>query len=183
MVPAAMGLIIFIGFWVLLGVSLVVIAIGGGPRRASARAQAQAQSPRGRRRVLGMLTVVCVAFGAGIPVWVIAAGERSAKAGQADLKLTASEKRGRLLFGQTCNQCHTLSASKTVGKVGPNLDNIVGPLSGADSKQTAKNKQAFVLSAIEQGRARGIGRMPARLLRATDAKDAASYVARVAGRQ
>jgi cytochrome c553 len=182
MVPAAMGAILIIGFWVLLGVSLVVIAISGGPRQARARVL-QAQSRRGRRNVLAALTTVCVAFGAGIPVWVIAAGEHSAKAGHADLKLTASERRGRLLFGQTCNQCHTLSASKTVGKVGPNLDNVVGPLAGADPKQTLQNKRTFVLSAIEQGRARGIGRMPARLLHGTDARDTAAYVARVAGRQ
>lgn len=179
-----MGLIIFVGFWVLLGVSLVVIAIGGGPRRASARAQQAQSSPRVRRNVVGVLTVVCVAFGAGIPVWILtAADERSAKAGNADLKLTVSEREGRLLFGEKCNQCHTLSASKTVGKVGPNLDNVVGPLSGADPKQTLTNKQTFVLNAIEQGRARGIGRMPARLLEGKEARDVAAYVARVAGRQ
>lgn len=182
MVPAPMGVALVIGFWVLLGLSLVFLAITGGPRQARARMQ-QAQSSRTRRNVLAGLTVVCVAFGAGIPVWVIAAGERSAQAGNADLKLTASEKRGRLLFGHTCNQCHTLSASKTVGKVGPNLDNVVGPLSGADAKQTLENKRTFVLSAIGQGRARGIGRMPARLLQGLDARHVASYVARVAGRQ
>lgn len=183
MVPAAMGVTLFVGFWVLVGASLVFIAIRGGPRQARARVQ-QDQSPRTRRNVLGGLTVVSVAFGVAIPVWVlVATDERSAKAGHADLKLTASERNGRLLFGERCNQCHTLSASKTVGKVGPNLDNVVGPLSGADPKQTIKNKQTFVLSAIEQGRARGIGRMPAQLLRADDARDAASYVARVAGRQ
>ena len=180
MVPAAMGVILVIGFWVLLGLSLVVIALI--PRRGRAPS-VEGRSSRARRNALAALTVVCIAFGAAIPVWVIAAGERSAKAGHADLKLTASEKRGRLLFGQTCNQCHTLSASKTVGKVGPNLDNVVGPLSGADPKQTLQNKQTFVLNAIEQGRARGIGRMPARLLQGTDAKDTAAYVARVAGRQ
>ncbi|MDQ6749571.1 MAG: c-type cytochrome [Actinomycetota bacterium] len=178
-----MGVFLFTAFWVVMGLALVVIAISGGPRRARARVQQAAPSLRARRNVLGGLTLVCVAFGAAIPVWVIAAGERSAKAGHADLKLTASERRGRLLFGQTCNQCHTLSASKTVGKVGPNLDNIVGPLSGADAKQTAKNKQSFVLSAIMQGRARGIGRMPAQLLQGQDAEHVAAYVARVAGRQ
>lgn len=182
MVPAAMGVILVIAFWVLLGLSLLIVALTGGPRQA--RARVQAQSRRTQRNVLAVLTLVCVAFGAGIPLWVISAtDERSAKAGNADLKLTASERNGRLLFGERCQQCHTLSASKTVGKVGPNLDNVVGPLSGADPKQTLLNKRTFVLNAIEQGRSRGIGRMPAGLLREAEALDAATYVARVAGRQ
>ena len=177
-----MGVILFVAFWVVLGLSLLVIALTGGPREATARVR-RSPSPEGRRKLLAGLIVVSVAFGAGIPIWVIAASERSAKAGYAGLKLTDSEKRGRLLFGERCNQCHTLSASKTVGKVGPNLDNVVGPLSGADPKQTLQNKRTFVLDAISQGRARGKGRMPARLVEGSDARDVAAYVARVAGRQ
>lgn len=182
MVPAAMGVILLIGFWVLLAITLLIVALSGGPRQATARVR-QSPSPRGRRQMFVALTVVCVVFGAAIPVWVIASAERSAKAGHADLKLTPSEKRGRQHFGERCNQCHTLSASQTIGRVGPNLDDVVGPLSGADPKQTYENKRKFVLDAILMGRARGKGTMPARLLEGMQAEDVAAYVARVAGRQ
>lgn len=182
MVLAAMGVILLTGFWVLLAVSLLIIALSGGPRQATARIR-QTPSPRGRRTMFIGLTVICVVFGAAIPVWVIASAERSSKAGHADIKLTESERSGRLRFGELCSQCHVLSASKTVGRVGPNLDNVVGPLSGADAKQTFENKRKFVLDAIEQGRARGAGRMPARLVEGKEARDVAAYVARVAGRQ
>jgi mono/diheme cytochrome c family protein len=101
---------------------------------------------------------------------VIANDQGQTKAGRADIKLTAAEKRGRELFGRTCNQCHTLAASKTVGRVGPNLDDLHPP-------------KSLVLNAIEQGRARGIGRMPAALLQGQDAQDVAAYVSKVAGRQ
>lgn len=177
-----MGIVLFVAFWVVLALTLLVIGLTGGPREATARVR-RSPSAGGRRKLLAGLIIVSVVFGAAIPVWVIASGEHSAKAGYASLKLNASEARGRLLFGERCNQCHTLSASKTVGKVGPNLDNVVGPLSGADAKQTLENKRTFVLSAISQGRARGKGRMPARLLEGEDARHVADYVARVAGRQ
>ncbi|MDX6659290.1 MAG: hypothetical protein QOJ55_112, partial [Solirubrobacteraceae bacterium] len=43
--------------------------------------------------------------------------------------------------------------------------------------------KSLVLNAIEQGRARGVGRMPAALLQVQDAQDVAAYVSKVAGRQ
>ena len=61
------------------------------------------------------------------------------------------ERERRELFGRTCNQCHTLAASKTVGRVGPNLDDLRPP-------------KSLVLNAIEQGPARGVGRMPGNAL-------------------
>lgn len=163
------GVILFIGFWVVVGLALVLIAISGGPRGARERVF-QSQSRRGRRTTAVVIVIVCLAFGVALPALVIANDEHGDKAGRADIKLTAAEKRGRELFGHSCNQCHALAASKTVGRVGPSLDDLRPP-------------QALVLNAIEQGRARGVGRMPAALLQGQDAQDVAAYVAKVAGRQ
>src|SRR5438132_5660121 len=145
-----LGLILLIAFLVVVGLGLFVIALSGGPRGARAKVL-QTQSRRGRRNVVAVIAFVCLAFGIAVPALVIASDEHQDKAGRADVKLTAAEKRGRVLFGHTCNQCHTLAASKTVGRVGPNLDNLRPP-------------EALILNAIAQGRARGIGRMPAQLL-------------------
>jgi len=76
---------------------------------------------------------------------------------------------GRELFARTCGTCHTLKGAATTGRVGPNLDQLRPP-------------SALVLNAIEQGRARGAGQMPAALYDGTDARDVASFVAKVAGR-
>jgi len=163
------GVIVFIGFWIVVGLTLFLIAISGGPRGARERVF-QSQSRRGRRTTAVAIVIVCLAFGVALPALVIANDEHQTKAGRADVKLTAAEKRGRELFGRTCNQCHTLAASKTVGRVGPNLDDLRPP-------------RSLILNAIEQGRARGIGRMPAALLQGRDAQDVAAYVSKVAGRQ
>jgi len=163
------GVILFLGFWIVVGLTLFLIAITGGPRGARERVF-QSQSRRGRRTTAVAIVIVCLAFGVALPALVIANDQHQTKAGRADVKLTAAEKRGRELFGRTCNQCHTLAASKTVGRVGPNLDDLRPP-------------KALILNAIEQGRARGIGRMPAALLQGQDAQDVAAYVSKVAGRQ
>jgi cytochrome c551 len=163
------GVILFIGFWIVVGLTIFIIALRGGPRGARTR-MFQSQSRRGRRTTAVLILIVCLAFGVALPVVVVANDEHQDKAGRADVKLTAAEKRGRELFGHTCNQCHTLAASKTVGRVGPNLDDLRPP-------------KALVLNAIEQGRARGVGRMPAALLQGQDAQDVAAYVSKVAGRQ
>jgi mono/diheme cytochrome c family protein len=90
--------------------------------------------------------------------------------GPARVKLTLAQERGRELFGRSCQQCHTLAAANAVGQVGPNLDRL-------------KPTEDVVLDAIEQGRARGEGRMPADLVQGQDARDVASFVAAVAGKQ
>jgi cytochrome c5 len=161
--------LLIIGFWIVVGLSLFLIAMGGGPRLARERLL-QPRS-RGVRRFLLLGTVIVFAgFGVIVPGLVIAGNEDSKHAGDAQIKLSASERRGRELFGRTCNQCHTLAAAGTYGRTGPNLDELKPP-------------KSLVLDAILNGRARGSGRMPARLLQGKDAEDVAAFVARVAGRQ
>jgi len=164
-----LGVVLIIAFWVVVGLTIFVVALSGGPRGARERVF-QSQSRRGRRATVTVIVFLCLAFGVALPTLVIANDEHQDKAGRADVKLTAAEKRGRELFGHTCNQCHTLAASKTVGRVGPNLDNLRPP-------------KALILNAIAQGRARGVGRMPAQLLQGQDAQDVAAYVSKVEGRQ
>jgi cytochrome c5 len=161
--------LLIIGFWVVVGLSLFLIAMGGGPRQARERLL-QPRSRAVRRFLLTATVVVFVGFGVVVPGLVIAGNEGSKRAGNADIKLNAGERRGRELFGRTCNQCHTLAAADTDGRTGPNLDELKPP-------------KSLVLDAILNGRARGVGRMPARLLQGKDAEDVAAFVARVSGRQ
>ena len=83
--------------------------------------------------------------------------------------LTAAQLRGREIFGQQCQQCHTLRGANAVGKVGPNLDQL-------------RPTKALVLNAVAIGRVRGAGTMPAQLVRGQDAQDVADFVSAVAGR-
>lgn len=163
-----MGALLFIGGWVLLGLVVFFIAVSGGPRRA--RERLYGQSRGARRATIAVVTVVFVGMGIAVPALVIAGNEQDDEAGRARVKLNASQERGRELFGRTCNQCHTLAAAHTAGTIGPNLDKLKPP-------------RSLVLDAIVNGRARGQGRMPAQLLQGRDARDVASFVAAVAGRE
>lgn len=159
----------FIGAWVLIGVLLFLAAMFGGPGGARERVL-HAQSRRGRRVTMAVILAVWIAMGVVTPALVIAENRRDERVGPARVKLTPAQERGRELFGQSCQQCHTLAAANAVGPVGPNLDRL-------------RPSEDVVLDAIEQGRARGQGRMPADLVQGQDARDVASFVAAVAGKQ
>jgi len=158
-----MGALLFIGTWVLLGLLVVFVAMSGGPRGARAALYGQG---KGTRRTVG---IVLTALFVGMGIAVAAAGFAGHK-GDDRVQLTASQQRGRELFGRVCQQCHTLAEANAVGKVGPNLDKMKPP-------------KALVLDAIVNGRARGAGTMPAGLYTGHDAQDVAAFVAAVAGRQ
>lgn len=166
-VRARMGVLLFILGWVVVGFSIFFIALRGGPR--GVRSTLQTQNRGGRGVVLGLITIVYVAFGIAIPALVLANDNNSDNDNLSGVKLTSAEAHGRELFGHTCQQCHTLAASNAVGKVGPNLDTLRPP-------------KTIVLDAVINGRARGVGRMPAGLLTGKDAQDVAAYVAKIAGR-
>jgi mono/diheme cytochrome c family protein len=160
--------LLFIGAWVLLGLGVVFVAMSGGPRGAR---EALYGSSRGARRASAIgITLVFVVMGIAVPAAVIAGNEDEQKAGAARVRLTASQERGRELFGQVCQQCHVLAAANAVGQTGPDLDKLKPP-------------KALVLDAILKGRTRGAGTMPAGLYTGRDARDVADFVAAVAGRQ
>lgn len=161
--------LIFVLAFLMLGISVVLVAFRSGPRRQP-RPGRSAQTRASRRLIVVGVTIIVIAFGALVPL-AVALGNRDNHSHDAvgGLTLTAAQADGRSTFAKYCATCHTLRAANAVGKVGPNLDQLRPP-------------KALVLDAIAKGRARGRGQMPAGLLVGTDAQDVASFVAAAAGR-
>ncbi len=167
-------LIVFVVFWVLVGLAVFFAAISGGPRGARARLHTESTISR---RLVTIGVVILFAFGISIPALVLADnGKDKASVGVGGVHLTAQEQKGRELFARSCAVCHTLAAVRSVGRTGPNLDVRVG-----DDIATAAGRKALVLNAIGEGRARGLGQMPALLYQGKEAEDVAEFVAAVAG--
>lgn len=154
-----------IGF-LLIGFSVVLVAMRGGPR--GARQALHSQSAGGRTATTWAVAAVSLAFGVAIPVLVgIAnADNRDSRGG---IELTAAQEEGRTQFSTNCAQCHTLASAGASGRIGPNLDQLRPP-------------EQLTLDAIEKGRARGAGQMPAGLLQGEDAENVASFITATAGR-
>src|ERR1700730_7770689 len=160
--------------WALLGLGVFFVAMRGGPR--GARQALHTESRTGQRAVT-FGVVLLFAFGLAVPALVLAFnGENKASLAVGGLHLNAQQQRGRDLFARSCAVCHTLAAVKSVGRIGPNLDVRVG----ADIA-TASGRQALLSSAISEGRARGLGQMPAQLYQGKEAEAVADFVAAVAG--
>jgi cytochrome c551 len=164
----------FLLFWIVLGLAVFFVAMRGGPR--AARESLHGESKAGRRAVtLGI--VLLFAFGLVVPTLVLVFNRQDkASAAVGGLHLNAQEVRGRELFSHTCTVCHTLSAVKSVGRIGPNLDVRVG-----EDISTPAGRKALVENAIAEGRARGLGQMPAMLYQGKEAEEVAAFVAAVAG--
>ena len=162
-----MATLAFVLFFVVLGVGVVMAAMKSGRRGPLLDSQT-----RSGRRLVVLLTVVAAAlFGVGIPVAVgFLNGDQQSKDAPGGLELTADQKQGRELFGRACAQCHTLKAANAVAAVGPSLDALRPP-------------EKLTLDAIEKGRARGQGQMPALLYEGREARQVAAFVAAVAGRE
>jgi mono/diheme cytochrome c family protein len=160
--------------WVLLGLGVFFIAMRGGPR--GARQALHTESRIGQRAVTFGI-VLLFAFGLIVPALVLAFnGANKASVAVGGLHLNASQQRGRDLFARSCAVCHTLAAVKSVGRIGPNLDVRVG-----DDIATPAGRKALVSNAISEGRARGLGQMPAQLYQGREAEEVAEFVAAVAG--
>ena len=174
-----LAVLIFIAFWVVLGVGLFFIAARGGVSAAAARRRAPS---RGTNRFVGVVfAFMVVAFGIAIPAAILIGNRDNANKQIGGYKLTAAEKSGRLLFGNHCAVCHTLAGANAIGKVGPNLDTI-------------KPAASLVLHTINNGclpnapsgsplQCLGDGVMPANVVTGRDAQDVANFVALVAGRE
>jgi mono/diheme cytochrome c family protein len=177
--------------WVVLGLGVFFVAMRGGRSKIDQRGARQAlhtdRSEIGGtaaegggqvgQRGITLAVVVLFAFGLAVPAIVLAFnGDHKASVAVGGLHLNAQQERGRELFARSCAVCHTLAATKSVGRIGPNLDVRVG----ADIS-TAAGRKALVLSAITEGRARGLGQMPASLYQGKEAEEVAAFVAAVAG--
>jgi mono/diheme cytochrome c family protein len=170
---SARMLLIFIIFWIVVGLAVFFLAMRRGSRDEDG-------SPEGSRLSRGAITlgiIVAFAFGLIVPAIVLAVnGDDKASEAPGGVHLTADETEGRELFAHTCNVCHTLAAVKSVGRIGPDLDVRVG-----DDIPTQAGRIALVENAIAEGRARGLGNMPAKLYTGKEAENVAKFVAAVAG--
>jgi mono/diheme cytochrome c family protein len=166
--------IAFVLFWIVLGLAVFFVAMRGGPR--GARKSLHTQSRAGQNLItLGI--IVLFVFGLSASTLVLTDNaEHKASAAVGGLHLDSSQEKGRELFAHACAVCHTLAAVRSVGRTGPNLDIRVG-----EEITTAAGRKALVLNAIQEGRARGLGQMPALLYQGKEAEDVASFVAAVAG--
>jgi mono/diheme cytochrome c family protein len=162
-----MSTLVFVLIWVALGLGLLLVAMSGGP--GGALKGLMSQSRTGRRAAVVLFGLALIVLGVAVPAGVIAAVSSRDDIPEADVtNLTASEKRGRDLFGERCANCHTLQAANAVAQVGPSLDQL-------------RPNKALVLDAIENGRARGNGQMAAGLYVGRDAEDVANFVAKAVG--
>ncbi len=160
-----MAALIFLSFFVALGLGVVLVAMRGGPRGVRDTLE------RGRRRPLHAAEFVVAGaiavFGVVVPAAILLSDQASA--GPGGTSLTASQQDGRELFNRKCATCHALDDAGAVGRVGPDLDVLAPP-------------KALTLNAIKLGRANGQGQMPAQLLDGEDAQNVAAYIEAVAGR-
>src|SRR5215213_1031306 len=161
-----MATVAFVLLFIVLGLGTVLAAMKSGRRGPLL----DSETRTGRRLVVLFAIAVAALFGVGIPVAVgFLNGDEQSKQAQSGVELTGDQQKGREMFGRSCGQCHTLRAANAVGTVGPSLDDLRPP----------KN---LVLDAIEKGRARGQGQMPALLYEGREARQVADFVAAVAGR-
>jgi mono/diheme cytochrome c family protein len=136
---------------------------------------AEKESKLGQRGVT-LAIVVVFAFGLIVPTLVLAFNAEH-KASVADgVHLTSNEVKGRELFAHACTVCHTLAAVKSVGRIGPDLDVLVG-----HEITTQSARRVLVLKTVLEGQAYGLGNMPAGLYVGKEAEDVADFVAAVAG--
>ncbi|HUR83964.1 MAG TPA: cytochrome c [Solirubrobacteraceae bacterium] len=159
-----MAAALVLAFFLILGLSVVFVAMRGGPRGLRDTLEA------GRKRPLHVAEFVVAGvialFGIAVPAIVLLGDQASA--GPGGTTLNADLAQGRIDFTAKCATCHTLGDANAVGRVGPNLDELA-PTAG------------LTVSAIREGRARGAGQMPAQLLDGADARNVAKYIERVAG--
>ena len=158
----AMTILLIAAAFVFVTIIVVLVAMRAGPKRRP--------EPSGGNAGFTVAMLAITLFGLGVPAYAIVqnADEESDEA-KGGIQLSSAQVDGRDMFRQNCSTCHTLADAAAAGAVGPNLD-VLRPA------------EELTVNAIEQGRARGQGQMPAGLLTGEEAEQVASYVAAVAGR-
>jgi len=132
------------------------------------------ESKLGQRGVT-LAVIVAFAFGLIVPAIVLAFNAEHKASSAVGVHLDKNEVKGRELFAHACTVCHTLAAVKSVGRIGPDLDVLVG------KEIEPARRREFVLDTILEGQAHGLGNMPAGLYVGREAEDVADFVAAVAG--
>jgi mono/diheme cytochrome c family protein len=171
--------IVFLLFWLLVGLAVFFVAMRRGPRRPGEepRGGGTFAETRWGRRLFALAITLVFAATLAVPALVLVLNSaHRASAAVGGVHLTPAQQRGRDLFARSCAVCHTLSAVKSVGRIGPNLDVRVG-----SQIATVEGRKALVLNAVAEGRARGLGQMPALLYQGREAEEVADFVAAVAG--
>lgn len=174
-----LAVVLFLAFWVVLGLVLFFIAFRGG--LGGARETLQSQSRGGRKTAGVIFAILYLGFGIALPYAFLNGNHANASSQVGGIKLTADDKRGRELFGTQCGVCHTLAAASAVGAVGPNLDTLKPPASlvyntinnGCLPNPPPNSPQACL----------GQGVMPANVVQGKDAQDVANFVGKVAGKE
>lgn len=162
---SAIATTVFVLGFLGLGIAVLAFAFSGGGRKPRS-----GSTPGGRKAGLTAVAVLTLAFGIALPAVGIAINaDEQSKAAPGGVDLSASQQEGRKVFAQRCGTCHTLRASNSVGRVGPNLDEMRPP-------------KALTLDAIAKGRARGMGQMPSGLIDGEEAENVAEFIEATAGR-
>jgi cytochrome c6 len=122
------------------------------------------------KRPIAMFIVFAAICLVLIPFWALQSkGGADASPGST---VPADNQQGLQVFQINCGACHTLAAAGTDGRIGPNLDQLLG--TGAKSPDVVKGNYARVLAAVKGGIG---GRMPKELVQGDQAKLVASFVA------
>src|SRR5256885_14288333 len=114
--PAVLATILFLAFWVALGLGLFFIAVRGG--LVGARATLQTQSRAGRRAVAVIFMILYIGFGVVIPTAFLTGNHANASAQVGGITLNKAQRHGRQLFGQKCGVRPTVAAANSMCKVG-----------------------------------------------------------------
>jgi mono/diheme cytochrome c family protein len=174
-----LAVVLFVAFWVVLGLGLFFVAIRGGAGGASATVQSQTRT--GRKVMIVIFVFAYVGFGIALPAVALVGNHANANKQIGEIRLDAAAKRGRTLFAAHCGVCHTLAAANSVGKVGPNLDMlqppaqlVVNTINNGCLQNPPQNSPQTCL---------GQGTMPSQILQGRDAQDVADFVSKVAGKE
>src|SRR5687768_9706921 len=106
-----MSTLLFVGFFLVLGLGTVLVAM-----RRGRRDPVLDPNKRSGRRAVAILTLLSVLVFAVVVPLAAGVDNKDSSKEAVSVQLTAQEERGRKLFSPTCSQCHVLKASQAVGR-------------------------------------------------------------------
>jgi mono/diheme cytochrome c family protein len=114
-----------------------------------------------------VLAAICLVL---LPFWALQS--KGGADASPEAAVPAANQQGLQIFQINCGACHTLAAAGTDGKIGPDLDQLLG--TGAKSATVVKGNYTRVLQAVTGGIG---GRMPKGLVQGEQAQIVAQFVA------